>query len=164
VLRIPAVLTMLVQVLTAARIHNRHLRAQFAQHPQPSTDYEYLFLCSQSGVSPCMCFDGSVPARGKCHAFSEPRPHCFLMRCAPSAAVDLMFIAQHGFSPAYNGWGDSKVLRLTSFLNLAAANISAEAGSSGVMQTLVCKACLGGPCKAITDDDAKWVSAGESPA
>lgn len=158
-------LTLLEQVLTAARIHNRHLRTQFAQHSQSSTDYEYLFLCGESGVSPCMRFDGSqCTCQRQVPCFSEPRLDCFLTCCALSAAVDMLFIAQHGFGPAYNGWEDSNVLRLTSFLNLAAANSSADAGSSGVMQTLVCKACLGGPCKAITDDDAKWVPAGESPS
>lgn len=39
-----------VQVLAATRIHNRHLRVQFAKQARPAEDFEYLFFCDPTGV------------------------------------------------------------------------------------------------------------------
>lgn len=46
------------QVLAATRIHNRHLRAQFAKHMDADDAFEYLFYCNPAGVG--VCWQGSL--------------------------------------------------------------------------------------------------------
>jgi hypothetical protein len=42
------------QVLAATRIHNRHLRTQFAKHMDADDAFEYLFFCNPAGVVGCV--------------------------------------------------------------------------------------------------------------
>lgn len=65
---------------------------------------------------------------------------------ASTDAADYVNIAQHGFSCEHNSWRVCPAVKLTSHLDPPGA---ARAGDNGVMQTLVCRACLYGPCKAV---------------
>jgi hypothetical protein len=45
-----------LQILSATRIHNRHLRTQFAQHQEAGPeDFQTLFVCDAAGKLQTAC-------------------------------------------------------------------------------------------------------------